>query len=102
MATLDPREWAGIPHVCPDFVIELLANWESREAVEWKITRWVANGVRLAWLIDPYRRLVGVYAPSTATMQISESVIRGTAPVGGFALDLDEVWRSYEVSTAER
>jgi Uma2 family endonuclease len=43
----------GFPHVCPDFVIELLSESDTLAALQSKMTGWIANGAEFAWLIDP-------------------------------------------------
>ena len=48
------REQEKFPPICPDFVIELLSPSDSINATKTKMTDvWMANGCRLAWLIDP-------------------------------------------------
>jgi Uma2 family endonuclease len=59
--------------------------------------RWIENGVTLGWLIDPYRKKVYVYVPGSEAAIESGNAVRGQGPVEGFTLDLDEVWRCYEV-----
>ena len=85
----------GFPHVCPDFVIELLSKTDSLRAAKQKMTMWVANGVLLGWLIDPYKRKVHVYGPD-GMRTVSGDAVEGSGPVEGFRLDLAEVWRCYE------
>lgn len=46
----------SFPQACPDFVIELLSESDSLTAMRSKMQDWIANGAKLAWLIDPYRR----------------------------------------------
>lgn len=51
---LSDHEQETFPPVCPDFVIELLSPSDSLNATKKKLTEvWMANGCRLAWLIDP-------------------------------------------------
>jgi Uma2 family endonuclease len=57
---------------------------------------WIANGVALGWLIDPYDRQVLVYKPGTETLIVTGNSLSGSGPVEGFALDLAEVWECYE------
>jgi Uma2 family endonuclease len=101
MQALDHAERAGIPHVCPDFVIELLANWVRHESVERKMANCWQMTFNSAWLIDPCRRIVSTHEPNSAIRRVSESVIRGSGPVDGFAFDLDEIWRCYNLTLAE-
>ncbi|MGA0557553.1 Uma2 family endonuclease [Larkinella sp. VNQ87] len=51
---LSEREQEQFPPVCPDFVIELVSSTDSLKTAKAKMTGvWIANGCRLAWLIDP-------------------------------------------------
>ena len=51
---------------CPDFVIELLSGSDNLTATKVKMQRWIENGAKLAWLVDPYGRKVYVYSPGVA------------------------------------
>jgi Uma2 family endonuclease len=82
---------------CPDFVIELLSKSDRLAEAKSKMERWIANGAVLAWLIDPYKRRVLVYAPDAKVAVMSGKSIAGTGPVDGFTLDLIEVWSCYEI-----
>ncbi len=41
------------PPLCPDFVVELVSPSDDLTAVVVKMEEYIANGCRLAWLIDP-------------------------------------------------
>jgi Uma2 family endonuclease len=91
-----PREaLRAFAPVCPNFVIELLSRTDSLEEAKGKMCNWIANGVELGWLIDPYTRTSYIYAHGQTAAQISGE-LRGSGPVEGFDLDLTEVWRVYE------
>ena len=79
--------------ICPDFLIELRSQSDDPAALEGKMERWIANGAKLAWLIDPEQGVVGIYRPDTATeiLQRPHS-IQGSGVVHGFTLDLRRVW----------
>ncbi len=52
--SLTEAQQEKFPPVCPDFVIELLSPSDSLSITKKKMTEvWIANGCRLAWLIDP-------------------------------------------------
>jgi Uma2 family endonuclease len=87
----------GFPRLCPDFVIELLSMSDSIPKAREKMERWIENGVTLGWLIDPYKKKVYVYEPGSEAAIVSGDAIAGKGPVEGFTLDLDELWRCYEV-----
>jgi Uma2 family endonuclease len=80
----------------PAFVIELLSISDSRATTAKKMEAWIANGVELGWLVDPYAREVHVYEPDTAPRVEKGSHAAGSGPITGFVLDLEEIWRCYE------
>jgi Uma2 family endonuclease len=90
-------ELAGFPHVCPDFVIELLSESDSLAKTRQNMERWIGNGSMLGWLIDPNAQCVYVYEPGIKASTVSGSPVRGSGPVEGFTLDVNEVWRCYAV-----
>jgi Uma2 family endonuclease len=94
---LTKDELTGFPRLCPDFVVELLSISDSVAKTQEKMERWVENGAGLGWLIDPYKRKVYVYEPGGEASAVSGKTVRGSGPIEGFALDLDEVWRCYEI-----
>ena len=85
----------GFPHVCPDFVIELLSASDSLQETQQKMEDWVANGASLGWLIQPAKRRVFVYSPTETPVIVTGDSIQGSGPVEGFTLDLAEVWSCY-------
>jgi Uma2 family endonuclease len=86
----------GFPQVCLDFVIELLSESDTVAAMRAKMEDWIANGARLAWLIDPYRREAAVYRPGLKVERINSQTLAGEGPVEGFQLNLARVWKRFE------
>jgi Uma2 family endonuclease len=82
--------------LAPAFVIELRSESDRLPPAEEKMESWIANGVQLAWLIDPSARQVRIYQPGLKPRQESGLRIAGSGPVEGFVLDLEEVWRCFE------
>jgi Uma2 family endonuclease len=93
---LSRGELARFPRLAPAFIIELLSLSDSLPETTRKMEAWVANGVHLGWLIDPYRRNVHVYQQGHEPCIESAGQLLGSGPVEGFALDLEEIWRCYE------
>jgi Uma2 family endonuclease len=89
------EDLVGFPRLCPDFVIELLSTSERLAAAKEKMETWIANGAKLAWLVDPYARKVYVYQPGAEPVQESGTSLRGNGPVEGFVLDVERVWRRF-------
>ena len=96
LAKLPESERKHIPHVCPDFVIELISESDTLASSKKKMTLWMANGVQLGWLIEPEKERVWVYSPDAAEpVIVTGSFVEGTGPVEGFRLDLEKVWNEY-------
>jgi Uma2 family endonuclease len=94
---LTKDDLTGFPYLCPDFVIELLSKSDSVPKAKEKMERWIENGAALGWLIDPYKLKVYVYEPGTEATVVPGNTVHGKGPVEGFILDLDELWRCYEI-----
>jgi Uma2 family endonuclease len=80
----------------PAFVVELLSPSDRLAEMKRKMELWIANGARLAWLVDPENRTVLVYQPNKPAHAVTGKKVTGTGPVEGFVLDLVEVWSLYE------
>jgi Uma2 family endonuclease len=83
----------GFPPLCPDFVVEVLSASDSRSALEAKMEMWIANGARLAWMIDPYAATVSIYRPG-AEVEVLErpDSMEASEPVAGFRLTTRLLW----------
>jgi len=96
LAKLDRAELHGFPHICPDFVIELLSETDRLPKTKRKMELWMENGAALGWLIDPKEKRVFVYEAGRQTPTlITGNLILGLGPVAGFSLDLTKVWLRY-------
>lgn len=79
--------------ISPQFVIELLSPTDRPKKVHEKMLEWVANGVELAWLIDPRTQAVSVYRPARDPEVFTGlTEIHGEGPVDGFVLPLSAIW----------
>lgn len=63
LATISSSDLKRFAHVCPDFVIELMSESDELEDMEQKMEKWLANGVRLGWLIDPKKKITYIFIP---------------------------------------
>jgi Uma2 family endonuclease len=94
---LTKDDLTGFPRLSPDFVVELLSVSDSMPKAQQKMERWIENGATLGWLIDPYKKTVYIYEPGAEAAAESGNAVHGKGPVEGFTLDLDELWRCYEI-----
>jgi Uma2 family endonuclease len=91
--SLTPAQRAGYPPVCPEFLIEVRSQSDSRKTVEDKMQLWLDNGAQLAWLVDPIDANVTVYRPGHAPETLDRpEAVAATAPVAGFVLDCTPLW----------
>ena len=49
--------------VCPDFVIELMSDSDEKYTLPAKMEKYLQNGVRLGWVIDPFTQQTTIYRP---------------------------------------
>jgi Uma2 family endonuclease len=76
--------------VCPDFVIEVVSKTDDLEYLNQKMTTWIKNGAKLAWLVDPRNKKAFIYRPSIQKEELKDfTKMMGEAPVQGFELDLE-------------
>ena len=89
VAALPPVSDDGAITVCPAFVAEIMSGTDRLPPLQRKMERYMANGARLGWLIDPYRRRVYVYRPGVA-LQILEDpeTIEGAPVLPGFVFEV--------------
>jgi Uma2 family endonuclease len=90
---LSKAEQKGFGRVCPEFLIELMSESDSRSTLEAKMQLWIANSAQLAWMIDPSAREVIIYRASgqNEVLHAPESLIADVV-VPGFRLDMRKIW----------
>jgi Uma2 family endonuclease len=59
--SLTPEQQRKFPPLCPDFVLELLSPSDNLSFTQAKMQEYQANGVQLAWLLNPHDRQVEIY-----------------------------------------
>lgn len=78
----------------PDFVVEIRSGSDTLEKLKQKMAdTWMANGVRLGWLIDPYSETAWVYRagrPEPEEVTGFGQSLSGETVMPDFALDLAE------------
>lgn len=90
---LDEDEQDRFAHIVPDFVVELRSKSDSLRRLRAKMEEYIANGVRLGWLIDPRTRTVYVYRPSQPAEELHDpATLSGEPVLPGFTLNVAEIW----------
>lgn len=89
---LSKKEKHSFPYLAPDFVLELVSDSDNLNAVKAKMEKWLANGVRLAWLVSPDEKLTYIYRPGqpAETKPFTET-LSGEDVLMGFETVLAEI-----------
>lgn len=99
-AWFDRARWDGsqspgtrFPVFAPDFVIEVRSPEQRARELREKMEEYIANGVRLGWLIDAIERTVAIYRPGRPPQVLENpTTVSGEGPVEGFVLSLDRIF----------
>jgi Uma2 family endonuclease len=79
--------------ISPDFIIELRSPSDNITELEAKMEQWMANGAKVAWLIDPERQIVAVYqANSEPDIYHYPTSVQGQGLIAGFELVMARIW----------
>jgi Uma2 family endonuclease len=79
--------------VCPFFLIEVRSPSDSLRKLQEKMDEYIANGCKLAWLIDPEKQQVHVYRlGQPAQVLDNPATVSGDPELPDFVLDLEPVW----------
>jgi Uma2 family endonuclease len=90
---LTEDEQEGFAPLCPDFVVEIRSRSDNLPPLENKMLEYIANGALLAWLIDPLKRRVYIYAPGPEVVILENpEVVSGNPVLPGFELKTSDLW----------
>src|SRR5712664_2821997 len=79
----------GFPEMAPDLVVEVLSPDDRAGETLAKVGDWLEAGARLAWVIDPQRRLARVYrADGTESLLAESDALDGEDVLPGFSCPL--------------
>lgn len=80
----------------PDFVLEVRSGSQRIAQQQRRMRQWMANGVRLGWLIDPFNALVWIYREGQDEPERLErpDTLSGEDVMVGLTVDLTHVWRA--------
>jgi Uma2 family endonuclease len=87
---LTPAQQAKFPPLCPDFVVELASPSDSLPDLTAKLNEYIANGCRLAWLLDPKNEAARIFRAdgSVSVVKSFEETLSGEDVLPGFSLAL--------------
>ena len=84
----------GVWSVVPDFVLEVRSRSQDVKDQQEKMEQWMANGVRLGWLLDPFEGEVWIYREGQEEAELLErpAALSGESVMAGLSVDLGYVW----------
>ena len=87
---LTPEQQERFPPLCPDFLVELASPSDSIADLSVKMLEYIANGCRLAWLIDPKTQTARLFRPdgSVSVVKSFEETLIGEDVLPGFSFAL--------------
>ena len=79
-------------NLCPDFVIELASESDELTHLRKKMVKFIDNGVRLGWLVDPFAQQTIIYRPDAEpeTKPFADE-LNGEDVLPGFTLRLRDL-----------
>ncbi len=90
---LRPEERKKFVPLAPDFLIELLSESDELAFAQLKMQEWMENGVRLAWLLDPFQKTSYIYKQNRELEIISGmGTLNGEDVLPDFELDLSGIY----------
>jgi Uma2 family endonuclease len=90
--SLSDKEREQFPPLCPDFIIEIKSLSDVLITQKNKMAEWVANGSRLAWLIDPKEKITYVFYAGQVKIIPFGDVLIGESVLEGFEITLGSVF----------
>lgn len=90
---LTPQQRKKFLPLCPDFAVELVSESDDVEDTRKKMLEYIANGLKLGWLINPKDKQVEIYRPHKE-VEILESPTKlsGEDILPDFTLDLQTIF----------
>ena len=78
----------------PDFVLEVRSYSQDIRDQQDKLEQWMANGVRLGWLIDPFDAQAWIYREGRDEPELLErpDTLSGEDVMAGLTVDLTRIW----------
>jgi Uma2 family endonuclease len=90
---IDKEDREKFAHTYPDFAVELMSPSDTLAELQEKMTEYMANGVQLGWLIDPYEKRVYIYRPDEPFETLDNpATINGDPVLPGFVFNITEIW----------
>ena len=89
----DPPPYTDTYDVIPNLMYEIRSPRQSLRQQQEKMAEWIAGGVEMGWLIDPFQQTVHIYrADGAVELQERPAELSGEDVCVGLIIDLRKVW----------
>jgi Uma2 family endonuclease len=86
-----------IPDLYPDLGVEVLSRKNTKAEIDRKLHEYFRSGTRLAWVVDPRKRIVHIYTvPDQFCLVTEDQSLDGGDVLPGLNLSLREVFAQLE------
>lgn len=88
-------DWESKPLVLvPDLVVEIVSQTDRYSDVDAKVDRYLEDGVKLVWVLDPQRRKVSAHQLNSnrPLMLSGEDVLTGDDVIPGFEITVSKIF----------
>ncbi len=90
--TLTPQQRKKFLPLCPDFAVKLVSETDELKDSQAKMHEYLANGLRLGWLINHKDQQVEIYRPNQVPEVLqSPTSLSGEDVLPGFILNLQSI-----------
>ena len=92
--SLTDKEKEQFPPLCPDFIVEIKSASDVLTSLKNKMNEWIANGTRLAWLVNPEEKLTYIFTKDGSARTVSfEQRLTGEYVLEGLEITLSSVFK---------
>jgi len=89
---LSEKEQDKFAKICPDFIIELMSDSDEKYTLPGKMEKYLQNGVRLGWMIDPFTQQTTIYRPDRESeIKAFADELSGDDVLSGFVVRLSDL-----------
>ena len=82
-------DWRHKPYILvPDLVVEVVSPNDLYTEIQDKVDRYLADAVRLIWVVDPQRSRVSVYEGERFVTLGEDDTLTGSTIIPGFSVEL--------------
>jgi Uma2 family endonuclease len=91
----ETKDWLGKPFILvPDLAVEVVSPNDTYVEIQAKVDRYLADGVRLIWVVDPQRQRVNIYQGSQHVTLGKEATLTGGDVLPGLEIPLGDVFKA--------